>query len=199
MRLTTYVRSSREDVVRTTDLFGNMGFKVDLKDLTKTSREGHRYFLEGVPGVAGDPRVDPVLAVALYLLMRGDEDVYLFCRFATTSSGAFEIRAEVRSNAKGFLEELRSSLDEAGVETYRFLGTHSFKRGGVQLYKQLGGPDVEIMKRGHWATNSAFYSYLQSCNRLERRLTYSSPLAALADVIASGGVVSEEATRLIAM
>lgn len=141
--------------------------------------------------------MDPVLAIAFYLLVRGEEDGYLFCRFAPTSSGAFEIRADVRLNDKDFLDELRSSLDEAGVETYRFLGTYSFKRGGFQLYKQLGAPDVELMKRGHWVTNSAFYSYLQSCNRLERLFMDFSPLAALADVIASGGVVSEEAMRLL--
>lgn len=185
--------------MRTTDLFGNMGFKIDVKDITKTSSDGQRYYLEGAPGLAGDPRVDPVLSLAMYLLIRGDEDGYLFARFAPSSAGTYEMRSEVRLNDREFLEELRSSLDEAGVEAYRFLGTHSFKRGGVQLYKQLGVPDVEIIKRGRWNTNTAFYSYLQSCNRLDRRFTYSSPLAALADVIASGGVLNEEASRLLAL
>lgn len=123
--------------MRTTDLFGNTGFNVDLKDLTKTSREGGRHFLEGVPWVAGDPRADPVLAVSLYLLVRGEEDGYLFCRFAPTSSGAIEIRADVHLNDKDFLEGLWSSLDVAGVEAYHFLETHSFKRGGVHLSSSL--------------------------------------------------------------
>eukprot|EP00170_Pyropia_yezoensis_P001594 contig_6926_g1598 len=111
----TILWSSREDVVRTADLFGNMNFKVHLKDPKKTSREGHLYFIEGDIGVAGDSRVDPVLAVALYCLVRGEEDGYLFCRFAPTCSGAFEIRADVRSTNKDFLEELWSSVDDAGV------------------------------------------------------------------------------------
>lgn len=111
----TILWSCRADVVRTADLFGNINFKVHLKDHEKTSREGHLYFIEGDIGVAGDSRVDPVLAVALYCLVRGEKDGCLFCRLAPTCSGAFEIRADVRSTNKDFLEQLWSSVDDAGV------------------------------------------------------------------------------------
>jgi len=56
----------------------------------------------------------------------------------------------------------------------------------VQLYKQLGVPDAEIKTRGFWRTDSAFYSYLQAHNRLEKHFTYTFPLAALVDVINVG-------------
>lgn len=52
--------------------------------------------------------------------------------------------------------------------------------------------DAEVKDRGGWETDAAFYAYLQSCIRLERRFSYSSPLVAFADFIESGSVVGEE-------
>lgn len=172
-----------------------MAFKIDIKQITKTSTKGHRYYLEGAPGLAGDPRVDPVLALATYLLVRGENDGYLFTAFKACSSGSYEMRVEVRLTDQAFLAGLREALDEAGVEAYRFLGTHSFKRGGVQLFKQLGVPDAEIKERGFWETDEAYHAYLQSCNRLARRFTYASPLAAAADVLAAGQTLDAIAMR----
>lgn len=57
-----------------------MGFKIDLTEGTKNSTTRHRYYLEGAPGLVGEPRVDPVLSLATYLLVRGDADGYLLLR-----------------------------------------------------------------------------------------------------------------------
>jgi len=89
-----------------------------------------------------------------------------------------------------FLNDVRDAFDEAGVDSYRFLGTHSFKRGGMQLYRLIGVPDQEIKERGHWKTISAYFAYVQASNQLKKRFTYTTPQAALADVIAQGGEVT---------
>ena len=91
-----------------------------------------------------------------------------------------------------FLNDLRDAFEEAGVDSYRFLDTHSFKRGGVQLDRHLGVPDQEIKKRGHWQTFSAYFAYVQASNRLEKRYTYTTAQAALADVISQRGEVTAE-------
>jgi len=49
-------------------------FRINILDGTKTSTSGRRYYFEGGPGLVGDPRVDPVLALAMYLMVRGDAD-----------------------------------------------------------------------------------------------------------------------------
>jgi len=92
-----------------------------------------------------------------------------------------------------FLNDVRDAFDESGVDSYRFLGTHSFKRGGVQLYRLLGVPDQEIKERRHWQTFAAYFAYVQASNRLEKRFTYTTAQAALADVTAQGGEVTAAA------
>ena len=135
----------------------------------------------------GDPRVDPVLALALYLLKRGECRGPLFVNFKEVSQNTFEMDPVTPLKDGTFLNDVRDAFDEAGVDSYRFLGTHSFKRGGVQLYRLLGVPDQEIKERGHWKAFAAYFAYVQASNRLEKRFTYTTAQAALADVIAQGG------------
>lgn len=97
----------RENVVRCTDLFGNMAFKNDINEKSKPSTSGQHYFGDGVPGFAGEPRLDPVLSLATYLLVRGDDVGYLLAPFAKGGSCTYEIRTEMRLNDKVFLEDLR--------------------------------------------------------------------------------------------
>jgi len=85
------------------------------------------------------------------------------------------------------------------VDSNKFLGTHSRKRGGVQLYRLIGVADAEIKKRGGWHTMAAYWAYFQASNRLEKRFTYTSPAAALADVIVNGGEVPECVHRSLEM
>jgi len=177
--------------MQTEDVRGNLVFRINLLDSTKTSTSGRQYHLEGAPGLAGDPRVDPVLAMAMYLMLRGDAKGFLFCPFKMLPCGAWEMSAHTRLKDSAFLESMRRALDEAGVDSYRFLGTHSCKRGGAQLYRLLGVADAEIKARGGWHTMSAYWAYVQASNRLERRFTDTSPAAALADVIINGGEVPE--------
>jgi len=175
----------------TEDLFGRLSFRIDLLDKTKTSSSGQRHYLEGAQGLTGDPRIDPVLALGMYLLVRGEDDGFLFVRYNETSAGTWEHDVRLPLKDAKFLDDLRAAFDEAGVDAYRFLGTHSFKRGGVQLYRLLGVPDDEIKSRGNWSSFSAYTAYVQASNRLEKRFCSASPQAALADIIVRGGEVPE--------
>jgi len=141
--------------------------------------------------------VDPVLALAMYLMVHGDADGFLFCPFNALPSVGWEMSVHIK--LKDFVESLRHSLDEAGVHSYKFLGTHSCKRGGVQLYRLLGVADAEIKERGGWHKMAAYWAYVQESNRLEKRFTYMSPAAALADVIFNGGEVPECVHRSLEM
>ena len=97
----------------------------------------------------GDPRGDLVLAIALYVLKRGECRGPLFLNFKEVSQNTFEMNRVTPLKDGTFLNDVRDAFDEAGVDSYRFLGTHSFKRGGVQLYCLLGAPDQKIKERGH--------------------------------------------------
>ena len=178
---------------------GNLVFRINVLDGTKTTTSGRRYYLEGGPGLVGDPRVDPVLALAMYLMVRGEADGFLFCPFNALPSVGWEMSVHIKLKDNIFVESLRHSLDESGVDSYKFLGTHSCKRGGVQLYRLLGVADAEIKERGGWHTMAAYWAYVQASNRLEKRFTYTSPAAALADVIVNGGEVPECVHRSLEM
>lgn len=178
-------------------MFGNLAFKIDLKDKTKTSANGHQYYLEGAPGVAGEPRIDPVLALATYLLVRGESDGYLFVQFKEADGGRYEMRPDVRINDALFLDDLRVAFRDAGVDTYRFFGTHSFKRGGVQVFKALGVPDHEIKARGLWESDAAFFAYLPTANRVDHRHQYATPYAAVLDIMSAGCTIDSELIRML--
>jgi len=60
----------RQDVLLTKDIFGNPVLRINILQGTKNSTNGHHYYLEGGSGPVGDPRVDPVLALAINLLKR---------------------------------------------------------------------------------------------------------------------------------
>ena len=181
----------RENVSMTEDLFGRLAFRINIQGKTKTSVTGSRHYLKGAPGLRGDARVDPVLGLAMFLLKRGDDDGYLFLDFQQAKAGSWVYDVTKQMKDAKFLEELREALDEAGVDSHRFLGTHPFKRGGVQLYRLLGVPDQKIKELGNWSTYSAYFAYVETSNRLEKRFTSTSPQAALADIIVRGGEVPE--------
>lgn len=142
-------------MTRSTDLLGDLAFKINLYDRRKACEGSYKYYLQGAPGVAGDPRVDPVLALGTYLLVWGEGSGYLFCPFNAADGGRFEMRPDVPMNDGAFLDALRLSFQEAGVDTCRFFRTHSFKKGGVPLLKSLGVPDSEINDRGFWESDAA--------------------------------------------
>ena len=169
------------------DALDNLTFLVDIREKTKNGLRGQRFRLESWPGVAGDPRVDPVLLMGAYLLLRGERDGYLFCSFTKDRTGQQFLDESKRLDAKAFLSRFRGSLTMAGVDSAEWIGTHSFKRGGVQLLRQLGVDDCAIMERGRWSTMAAYWAYVQASNRLEKRFTSCSPVAALIDVILRGG------------
>ena len=75
------------------------------------------------------------------------------------------------SRDSALLSKKRDAFDEAGLDSYRFRGTHSFKRRGVQLFRLLGVPDQDIKGRGHQQAFSAYFVYLQASNRPEKRFT----------------------------
>jgi len=178
---------------------GDLVFRINILDGTKTSTSGRRYYLEGGPGLLGDPRVDPALALARYLMVRGDADCFLFCPFYALPSVGWEMSVHIKLKDNVFVESLRHSFDEAGVDSYKFLRTHSCKRGGVQLYHFLGVADTKIKERGGWHTMAAYWAYVQASHRLEKLFTYTSPAAALADVIVNGGEVPECVHRSLEM
>lgn len=172
---------------RSRDALGNLTFLVDICDKTKNGLRGQRYRLEVWPGVAGDPRVDPVLLLGAYLLLRGEREGYLFGAFSKDRRDHTFLDVGKRLDAKTFLCRFRSDLTVAGVDAAEWIGTHSFKRGGVQLLRQLGVDDCTIMDRGRWSTMAAYWAYVQASNRLEKRFTSHSPVAALVEVILRGG------------
>lgn len=101
--------------------------------------------------------------------------MYLFCPFEAADAGNFNMRHDVRMNDGAFLYALRVSLREADVDTYRFFGTLSFMRGGVQLVKALRVPDADFKDLVFWESDEAFYAYLPNANRLEARHEHCSP------------------------
>jgi len=135
----------------------------------------------------------------MYLMVRGDADGFLFCPVHALLSVGWEMSVHSKLKDNVFVESLRHSLYEAGVDSYKFLGTHSCKRGGVQLYRLLGVADTEIMEHGGWHTMAAYWAYVQASHRLEKRFTYTSPAAALADVIVNGGELPECVHRSLEM
>jgi len=132
---------TRENVSMTEDLFGRLAFRINIQGKTKSSVTGSRHYLEGAPGLTGDPRVDPVLGLAMFLLKRGDDDGYLLLDFQQAKAGSWEYDVTKQMKDAKFLEELREAFYKAGVDSYRFLTTHSFKLGGVQLYRLVDVPD----------------------------------------------------------
>lgn len=147
--------------------------------------------------MAGDPRVDPILALGTYLLVRCEGSGYMFCPCKAADAGRVEMRSDVQMNNGVFLDALRVSFLEAGVDSYRFFGTHSFKRGFLQLFKSLGVPDAEIMDRGFWESDTALYAYLPTADRLEARHKYCSPYAVIADLAASGKSLDPDMLTMI--
>jgi len=133
--------------------------------------------------------MDPVMTMTMYLMLRGEAYGLLFCPFKMLHCGVWEMSAHIRLKDNAFLESMRRVLDEAGVDSYRFLGTHSCKRGGAQLYCLQGVADAEIKARSGWHTTSANWANVQASSRLEWQCTYTSPAAALTDVIINGGEV----------
>lgn len=178
---------SREHVRRSRDQLGNLTFVVDIREKTKGKVRGQRYRLESWPGFGGDPRVDPVLSLGTYLLVRGEEPGFLFAAMKRERSGNLFMDVSKRLDADAFLGRFRTDLCEAGVDAAEWIGTHSFKRGGVQLLRQLGVDDCTIKARGRWVTMAAYWAYVSDNNRPEKRFTYVSPVAALVDAIAQGG------------
>ena len=160
------------------DALDNLTFLVDIREKTKNGLHGQRYRLESWPGVAGDPRVDPVLLMGAYLLLRGERKGYLFFSFTKDRNGHLFLDESKWLDAKAILSRFRRSLTVAGVDSAEWIGTHFFKRGGVQLLRQLGVDDCAIMARGRWGTMTAYWAYVQASNRLEKRFTPSSPVAA---------------------
>lgn len=171
---------------RSRDALGNLTFVVDIREITKNSVRGQRYRLESLPGMAGDPRVDPILCLAAYLLLRGEKPGYLFGAFSRDRCGNLFMDETRKMDPDVYMKRLRNILSLVGIDSADWVGTHSFKRGGVQLFKQLGVDDAAIMERGRWSTMAACMAYLAVCNRLEKRFVYSTPMAALVDVVQQG-------------
>jgi len=71
------------------DLFGRLSFRINRLDRTKTSASGQRHYLEGAQGLTGDPRIVPILALGVYLFVRGDGDSFLSVRYKETTSGTW--------------------------------------------------------------------------------------------------------------
>jgi len=118
--------------------------------------------------------IEPVLSLAMYLLVRGDDDGFQFLRYKETTCGPWEhnVRAPLK-DAKIF-NELRGAFDEAGDDAYQYIDTHSFKPGGVQLYRFFGVPDDEIKSHRNWSSFSGYTTCVQARNRLEKRFYSAS-------------------------
>ena len=128
-----------------------------------------------------------MLVLGAYLLLRGEKSGLLFGTFTKHRAGNVFLDNTKKVEAGTFLTRFRADLSEAGVDAAEWIGTHSFKRGGVQLLRDLGIDDCEIKERGRWSTMAAYWAYVQASNRLEKRSNYSSTVAALVDVTMRGG------------
>jgi len=82
--------------------------------------------MERGPGLAGDLRVDPDLARAMYLLKRGKLAGPLFVNFKNVGRDAYEMSPRTPLKDGAFLNDLRDAFDGAGVDSNQFFGTHSF-------------------------------------------------------------------------
>lgn len=177
----------KEHVRRSRDSLGCLSFVVDARGISKYSVRGQRYRLESWPGMAGDPRVDPVLCLGTYLLLRGEKHGYLFGATHRDRRAVLFMDETKKMDADTVLRRFRENLCQAVVDSAEWMGTHSFKRDGLQLLKQLGVDDATIQERGRRSTMAAYIVYLAFCNRLEKRFVYSSPMAAIVDFVQHGG------------
>ena len=69
------------------DALNNLTFPVDIRENAKNGLRWQRFRLESWRGVAGDPRVNPVLLMGAYLLLRGEQDGYHLCSFTKDRTG----------------------------------------------------------------------------------------------------------------
>jgi len=69
-----YTIRRRRHVRISRDAPNNLTFLVDIRENTKNGLRWQRFRLESWRGVVGDPRVDPLLLIRAYLLLRGDQD-----------------------------------------------------------------------------------------------------------------------------
>lgn len=158
----------------------------DIREKTKGKVRGQRYRLESWPGLGGDPRIDPMLSLGTYLLVRGEEPGLVFSSMKRERSGNLVMNLSRLSDADALSGRFRADLCEAGVYVAAWIGSYSSKRGGVQLLRQVGVNDCTIKARGRWVTMSAYWAYVFRNNMPPKRFTYVSPMAALVDALAQG-------------
>ncbi|KAK1865613.1 hypothetical protein I4F81_008142 [Pyropia yezoensis] len=121
-----------------------------------------------------DPRLNPVLAFACWMRLRGGASGFIFPAFKVTS-GKMQVYPTQPAGTSVFTALLRRLHGPCGVLDAGELATHTAKRSGCQLYKALGQADVWLMIEGGWTNPSSFMRYTALCNRKEQRFSYHRP------------------------
>lgn len=111
----------------------------------------------------------------LWLSVRGTQDGYLFPAYRRNESGRqngtqnfiMEYVPEERWKYPKFRDFLKDSLFRLGCSNASFIGTHSLRRGGTQLFLLLGVSLYSVRQRGFWATYQRMETYMASNNRRE--------------------------------
>lgn len=117
-------------------------------------------------------RLDPVLAFATWMRLRGGAPGPLFCMMKDV--GGHTRLYETEELEPGCLvSAMRRLYKPCGVLDAEQLATHTAKRSGVQFYEAIHQTPAWIMEKGGWADASSFIRYRSLCNRPEQRYAYS--------------------------
>lgn len=117
-------------------------------------------------------RLDPVLAFATWMRLRGGQPGYIFCDVKEVA-GRLRLYHAVPMSPLSLVAALRRLYAPCGVLDPEELATHTPKRSGVQLYEAIHQTHSWIMEKGGWADAASFMRYRALCNRTEQRDAYA--------------------------
>lgn len=152
---------------------GHLTFSIPAA--TKNTFKKSVYHLTPWPTSFGlDPRMDPLLALAAWMRIRGGAPGYIFCAWKNVQ-GRLVLYEMERLQPARLTASLRSFYSTCGVLDAAELATHTPKRSGVQLFEALEQRLVWIMDKGGWTDPASFLRYRSLCNKPEQRYAHSEP------------------------
>ena len=143
------------------------GIQFSILEGVKNDSKTRHYAIRNWPGkkLSECAIMDANLALAAWVLRRGDAPGYLFCSVSNLSQ--LRIDHEVALPRNQFIRFLHSRLESIGVppaHIQSYTG-HSIKRGGVQLLRALGVTDATIMKWFGMSGEGSYIRYTEICNQ----------------------------------
>lgn len=101
----------RESVFLLKDILRNPVFRMKIFQSATKSTSGHQYALEGGPGLLGDTRVDPALALDMYVRKRSETSGFVLVNFKEVAREAYEMDPVAPWMDSAFLSDIRDASD----------------------------------------------------------------------------------------